>query len=444
LGLSGLPDPRPQRYFTDTPGIGGSLKVRPEDFVVEEIPIYEPSGSGEHLYLGIQKQGVSHGELLAVLADRFRVRESAIGYAGMKDKHAVTRQVVSIHLPRGLPAGDGELRLDHDRIAILWADRHLNKIRRGHLVGNRFSIRIRDVEPLRAPAAHASLREIAARGMPTWYGPQRFGYRLNNHLLGSMLVRRQWNAIVDELLTTRGSPYPAHQEERRRLGDEARWAEAHELWTVADRSERIVCGRLARGATPEQAIRRIGPVTLNFWTSALSSAAFNRMLDERVACGLVDQLVDGDLAWKHDSRAVFAVDGRLLASGELGPRLSAFEISPSGPLWGSRMTEAAGEVAKLERQALRELEVESAQLDAAEFAPDGRRRPYREQVSNVDVEGGFDEHGPYVRCVFDLPRGMYATVVLREIMKNADADHGGGPGAGWLLEESMAGDGHGG
>lgn len=430
MGLTSAPDPKPTRHFTSSPGVGGTLKVRPEDFIVEEIPLYEPTGAGEHLYLGIQKRGVAHGELLSVLAGRFGVRENAIGYAGMKDKHAVTRQVVSVHLPRD-PDG---VHLDHDRIDVMWADRHVNKIRRGHLIGNRFSIRIREVDPLKAPAAHAALRELAERGIPTWYGPQRFGYRLNNHLLGAKLVRRDWDGIVRELLGTRGTPFPPHQQDRRRLADEGRWREAHDLWTVADRSERIVSGRLARGETPEQAVRRIGPVTLNFWTSALSSAVFNRLLDERVSCGLVDQLVDGDLAWKHDSRAVFAVDHELLASGELGPRLSRFEISPSGPLWGSRLTEAGGEVRKMERIALRELQVEPAQLDASEFAANGRRRPYREQLTNVDVEGGFDEHGPFIRCVFDLPRGMYATIVLREIMKNAEADHGGGPGAGWQLE----------
>ena len=78
-----LPTPLPGRYLTTTPGIGGRIKERPEDFVVEEIPRYEPCGEGEHLYLRIQKTGVGHSELLSCLRRGFGVPESAIGYAGM-------------------------------------------------------------------------------------------------------------------------------------------------------------------------------------------------------------------------------------------------------------------------------------------------------------------------------------------------------------------------
>ena len=116
-------DPLPHRYLTTEPGTGGVIKVRPEDFLVEEIPVYDPCGTGEHLYLGIQKTGVSHAELISHLRRHFGVSRGAIGFAGMKDKAGVTRQTISIHIPddRHLP---GPVR--HERIDVLWTKRHTN------------------------------------------------------------------------------------------------------------------------------------------------------------------------------------------------------------------------------------------------------------------------------------------------------------------------------
>ena len=101
-------NPLPQRYLTTEPGLGGVIKQRPEDFLVEEAPLYEPCGEGEHLYLRVEKTGVSHHEMVSCLRRHFNVPDSAIGFAGMKDKVAVTGQTVSIHLPkdRAVPAGD--------------------------------------------------------------------------------------------------------------------------------------------------------------------------------------------------------------------------------------------------------------------------------------------------------------------------------------------------
>src|SRR5437870_13191447 len=133
--MMGITNPLPQRYLTDNPeasGVGGKIKLRPEDFLVDELPLYEPEGQGEHLYLGIQKTNVSHGELMACLRKHFGVPERAIGFAGMKDKAGITRQTVSVHLLNDPPA----VEIPHARIQVLWALRHRNKIRRGHLAGN--------------------------------------------------------------------------------------------------------------------------------------------------------------------------------------------------------------------------------------------------------------------------------------------------------------------
>ncbi|MHC4808895.1 MAG: tRNA pseudouridine(13) synthase TruD [Planctomycetota bacterium] len=416
--MNDLPSPLPVGHVSDlsgASGIGGRIKVRPEDFLVEEIPAYEPCGEGEHLYLGIQKTGVSHGELLRVLEKHFGVSHRRIGYAGMKDKHAVTRQVVSIHLPEE----PREVQPDHDRIAVLWARRHRNKLRRGHLTGNRFVIRIREVDPVHAPTALRVLRQLESRGMPAFYGEQRFGYRANNHRLGAMLLRRDHESAAHELCGSHGSWFPEYQRERRELFDAGRYAEAAELWTPADRSELITCRALARGVGWEEAIRSIGPVTLKFWTSALASAVFNRVLDARLADGTAGTLLEGDLAWKHQGRAIFPVTAAELADPDiLRHRYEALELSPSGPLWGAGMPEAFGAVADLEREAVSAMDTTPEHLSTGPWRPDGSRRPFRDILEHPDVSGGFDDHGPYIKCVFDLRRGMYATMVLREIMRN--------------------------
>ncbi|MFK7960109.1 MAG: tRNA pseudouridine(13) synthase TruD [Phycisphaerales bacterium] len=413
--------PLPQHHITTTEGIGGRLKERPEDFVVEEIPSYEPCGEGEHLYLGVQKVGVSHGELLRVLQRHFGVDQRAIGYAGMKDKQAVTRQVISVQLfdePR-------ELQPDHDRIQVLWASRHRNKLRRGHLVGNRFVIRVRGVDPIAAPRAQRTMRELEARGMPGYYGEQRFGYRLNNQRLGALLLRREHEAVCRELCGSTGSAFPEYQRERRELFDAGQYADAADRWTRADRAELIVSRALARGERWESAVRSIGRVTLNFWTSALGSAAFNACLDHRMANGTADQMLEGDLAWKHDSRAVFAVTGGDLEGPELTNRYDAFEVSPSGPLWGEGMTEPGADILRYEREALLALDTDEQLITTGPWKPEGRRRPFRDTIENVDVEGDYDDHGTFVKCVFDLRRGMYATMAMREVMKTDAVDASG-------------------
>jgi tRNA pseudouridine13 synthase len=407
-------DPLPRRCFTDGAGIGGRLKERPEDFVVEEIPLYEPSGEGEHLYLRVRKHSVSHGELMSCLRRHFGVPESAVGYAGMKDKHALTSQTVSIRLPGG--GHDGPVELPHDRIDVLWAERHRNKIRRGHLVGNRFSIRIRAVEPLRAPHVHRVLRELERTGAPAYFGTQRFGYRHNNHRLGALLLHKDWTGVLDELLGATGTPFPEHQREQREHYDAGRYAEAAAGWTVADRSELIAINALVDGKTGADAVRPIGRTVLRFWTSSLVSAAFNRVLDRRIEDGTVDRLLEGDLAWKHDNRAVFRVDAEALRDETLAPRLAELAVSPSGPLWGAEMPRASGVVDAAELEALASVGVTLDQVSSGPEHPDGGRRPFRTPIRNIEVEGGFDEHGPYVRVAFDLPRGAYATEVLREVM----------------------------
>jgi tRNA pseudouridine13 synthase len=411
------PDPRPGPRASREEGIGGVLKERPEDFIVEEIPTYDPSGEGEHLYLGIQKTNMPHTEMLGVLCRHFGVDESAIGFAGMKDRVAVTQQTVSVHLPKEKPVGE----LRHERLAVLWARRHTNKLRRGHLRGNRFVIRIRQVDPMQVRTVKRRLEELAVRGIPDYFGEQRFGYRVNNHMLGLLHARGDWKAALDELLGARGSPFPPHQLEARERYEAGDHEGAAERWGRNDQAERIALRALARGRDHAGAVRAIPPHVKSFWMSALQGAVYNATLGARVADGNFDTVLRGDVAVLAGKSSQFPVplDASDAELAELRARCAALDLSPAGPIHGPGMIESAGEPRAYEEAALARYGAGAALFVPPALEGDGARRPLRITMRDWSVDAGVDEHGGYIRLAFDLPKGAFATVLCREIIGGA-------------------------
>jgi len=159
----------PPLLTRDLPGIGGRIKQFPEDFEVEEVPSYEPCGTGDHLFLWIEKRGVAPEFFARTIAQRLGTHPGNIGTAGLKDRHAVTRQWVSA--PRECEPNVS--KVDGEGIRVLTTGRHTNKLKPGHLRGNRFRILIRDAD--RSANVDAILDRMRTRGMPNFYGPQRFG-----------------------------------------------------------------------------------------------------------------------------------------------------------------------------------------------------------------------------------------------------------------------------
>ena len=404
------------------PGIGGTLRARPEDFLVEEIPLYQPSGTGEHVYLFVQKQAMSTLDMVGVLARHFGVPKRDIGYAGLKDKRAITRQVVSVRLP-GRDVDEIPMLRD-DRLAILWVDKHENKLRRGHLSGNRFSIKIRDVGFQAALPAQQVLERMAREGMPNRIGPQRFGMLGNNHLVGRAIVLAQWDEALRHLLGP-SETNPGAQPDSRASFAAGHYADAFAEMPGSLGVERVALRALADGATPEQAIRSIDRAAVSFFVTSFQSAIFNAVLSAREAAGTLGTLAEGDVAFMHSSQRTFAVGPSELEDPETPARLKRQEISPSGPMWGTRMRKAEGEVGRLELDALHASGVDEAAIEHfAEIGGEieGARKPLRVPVSSPEVEGGADEHGMFVRCAFDLPRGAFATSVMAAIMGDPNAE----------------------
>ncbi len=323
----------------------GRYKTTPEDFAVDELAAYEPSGQGDHIWLWVEKRGLSTFDLLRELSIRLDRDERSFGVAGLKDAQAISRQWISIeHVDPAQCRG-----LQGERFVVRDVRRHGNKLRLGHLRGNRFAITLRGTQSGDLDLARQNLADLAVRGVPNYFGEQRFGKRGANLQKGLDVLRGDPRAF-------------AHRMPRRVFG---------------------------------------------LVLSAVQSEVFNRVVAARIQ-GL-GQLLPGDLAWKHDNGSVFLVEDPAVEQ----PRADAFAISPSGPMPGPEMTLPGGEVAAIEAAALQVLEIDVAAFGKLPFRlARGERRPLRVPLTVpevVAVDGG-------LRVSFVLPKGAYATSVLRELL----------------------------
>lgn len=407
-------------YLTaDLPGIGGAIKQRHDDFFVEERPLYEPVGSGQHLYIYTEKRGLTTSDAIRKIAKAFRVGRGEVGYAGLKDKHAVTRQLLSINLPDSEDDDQLLSRINYTPVKVLWARRHVNKLRRGHLKGNRFVIRIRGVEASAAAQAQMVLDRLSRTGVPNYVGEQRFGYRANNHVLGRLMLQGEWRLMLKEMLGNPRDTDSRFTHMGREAYERGDYTEALEHWPKMLRHDRQALDALRQGKNHQQAVMMIDRQHRDLLVSAAQSAVFNAVLERRVRDDLLGKLIDGDLAWLHANRSVFAVDAETAGTeNATGGRIESLEISPSGPMWGNNMTRAAGRVLEWEEQAFAAEGLSQDDLPGGlQGRADGARRPLRVVLQDHSVTSGEDEHGTYVEIAFALPRGSFATVVLREIMK---------------------------
>ena len=396
-----------QRYLTaEIPGTGGTMKSTPEDFIVEEIAAYQPCGQGEHCYVTIEKRGIATLEAVRRLSKSLGVQERDIGYAGMKDAVGITRQTVSI--PRVAP--EKVLALEIPGIGILSAVLHGNKLRLGHLKGNRFEIRVRDVASGALARAEAVLALLTRRGVPNRFGVQRYGVQGNTHVIGAAMLRRDYKAAVDTLI---GDPA---------LVTDERWRQAIEAYRQGDlekslalfpghfRVERELIGRLQqRPDACEKAFNSVQPRMKRLYLSAFQSSLFDLVLDQRLE--RLDQIEAGDIAFKHENGACFLVQDAATEA----PRVQAFEISPTGPMFGCTMMEAKGAQGELEAGVLAAegLTPESFNLSGG-LRMEGERRPLRVPLSAASVR----QEESDLLFDFSLPRGAYATCVLSEVMKD--------------------------
>jgi tRNA pseudouridine13 synthase len=340
----------------DLPGIGGQIKQAPEDFEVEEIAAYEASGTGNFLYLWVEKRAMGAEYFTRQLARRLGIPVSEIGTAGLKDRHAVTRQWVSV------PAAvEDRLReVEGDGIRLLRVTRHTNKLKPGHLHGNRFRILIRDPDRAAGDRLGPLLERLQADGLPNYYGPQRFGRDGETLALGLSLLRGQTGPGLHAKLR---NPF----------------------------------------------LRKLA-------LSAAQAALFNHYLGRRVADGLFRRVLPGDVMAKWPFGGLFTAAD--LESEQL--RFDRRETVHTGPIFGRKMFAAANGAAAREAATLADCNLSPAAFHGFGKLVQGTRR--HNVVYLADVSTALENAS--VRLAFRLPAGSYATVVLHEIMKCAAADAG--------------------
>jgi tRNA pseudouridine13 synthase len=343
--------PRPSiGYSTDARlSIGGVLKAEPEDFIVEEIPAYEPAGEGEHLFLWIEKRDVSGDALLGRLARALAISRGEIGMAGLKDRRAVTRQWISV--PARVEPAMGSLEIEGVR--ILSRIRHVNKLKAGHLSGNRFEILLRDIRPDSQAVVEELVQQINQRGVPNLYGDQRFGIDGQTLDLGLALLLGE--------KSPRDIPY-----QRRKF--------------------------LVRLAL-----------------SSVQSALFNDVLADRLERGELSRVLPGDVMQVVASGGCFL--SRDAAADQL--RCDAGEIVVTGPMFGPKMMQPEGLPLEAENRALERWNVAADAFSRFKDVIPGTRRPFTMRPGNLIAT----IEGTTLRLSFELPSGSYATALLREFQK---------------------------
>jgi len=392
------------------PPIPAAIKERDDDFFVEEIPAYAPCGEGDHVYFGIEKRGVPTMRAIRELANALGVRPDQIGCAGLKDARGVTRQTLS--LEHADPSRIAALALPS--IQVLWVSRHRNKLRTGHLHGNRFAIKLREVDPARLGEVSEALALLARRGVPNYFGPQRFGARGDTWEIGRALMRRDFAEAVALIggrprLEDHGDVLRA-----RELYEEGRLEEAANAWPRGfGENARLVRFLARRPGEHDKAIFGLDRKLIGLYASAYQSHLFNRVVAARIHA--LDRVELGDLAWKHDKGVVFRVEAPEVES----LRAERGEISPSGPMYGERMSWPAERPGALEAELLAG---EGMTIDdfprSGPLKCAGGRRPLRFLPKDVRAEAGADEHGAFIELRFGLDSGCYATVLLGEVCKD--------------------------
>jgi len=317
------------------------LRATPEDFRVDEVPLYPPRGEGEHTFVRIEKRLRTTEELARDLARAAGVRARDVGYAGRKDRRAVTTQWLSVP---GLEP-DRALDLALPGARVLEAVRHPHKLRTGQLAANRFEIVVRDVPPGVREGLDARLARIERTGFANRFGAQRFGRDGDNALRARALLR----------------------------------------------------GASSRGARRDA----------RFLLSALQSLVFNAALAARPVA--LDALEPGDVALRHDSGGLFVVEDVAAEAA----RAAAFEISATGPIFGTRPFAPGGVVATRERALLALCGIDPERLRPPPGVRlRGARRSVRARPEGTRLESADAD----VRLCFTLRSGSYATVLLEELL----------------------------
>lgn len=409
-----------ETYITSQKGIGGEIRTINEDFYVEEIPETPPSGEGPNTWIWIEKNGRTTLDVVLDIARELKINRKQMGFAGMKDKRAITRQWICISNKTPEELQGLEDKLHHVKIINIVPNQ--KKLRMGQLIGNKFRLMVRDVGETEPAAQEATkiLNELEKRGVPNYYGFQRFGKdRPNTHLVGKALIKGGVKDAVDHYI---GHPYdtePRHIQEARRLYDQGELEESLESMPSGMRYEKMMLRTLIKEKNKRnelvensyiRALRSLPKPLSRMFVHAYQSYLFNRAVSERSKLGL-DQYVEGDILIDNEEHLIHE-----FSREEINQEIKNFQAHPSSPLYGSKVPLAGGKLGEMEQKILDEqnLKLDDFEVPAMpKLGSHGIRRAMRFRIWDVAAEAM--EEG--VMLSFSIPKGCYATSVLREVMK---------------------------
>lgn len=419
-------------YASESDGVGGRLRARPEDFRVRERERFEtqPAGADQGDYpwlvLRVTLRNTDTNDFARELSNRLGISRERVRWAGTKDKRAITTQLFSV---RGLTP-DRLPEIEDATIEVVGrAGRGLDF---GDLLGNEFTVVVR--EPEAPERAETITEELTAQfggrpGVPNYFGHQRFGsYRSITHEVGLAILRGDWEAAAMAYL---GNPSP-HEPEGSRAAREfvaetRDWAAALERFPSRLRYERAMLHALAEAPGDFRAALDTFPENLKrLFVNAAQSVVFNRILSRRLEAGLpFHEPVAGDVVAFADTDApadfpIPDVDRAQRVSADrtdlLARHCERDRAVVTAPLVGTETELAEGEPGEIERAVLADLELSPADFDLPEpYHSTGTRRAILLRVDPTITQDP-------LTFAFSLPKGSYATVLLREYLKGSPRD----------------------
>ncbi|SFV57353.1 tRNA pseudouridine 13 synthase [hydrothermal vent metagenome] len=330
----------------------------PRDFIVDEIPLYNFTGEGEHLIVHIRKKDMTTWEMIGAIARYLDIKQRDIGYAGLKDKNAMTMQYIS------LLAKDNEERLKkfkHEKIKILGMQRHNNKIRVGHLKGNHFKIRLKKVLGVQKDKLDSVLKWIKINGIPNYFGNQRFGNDGDNWEEGKAIVEGKLKMRNRKTKTFLINAYQSY---------------LFNSWL----SKRVELSLLLQEFSEQDAER-----IFNLAEGSLKGTKEQKHFFK---------LLEGDLMMHYPFGRVFELESLAKESKRFIER----DISPTGLLAGKRVSRVTGVAREIEQN----YDVEIGENGARRYA----------WIAVENIKSTYIQEKAQYELSFYLPKGSYATNLL--------------------------------
>lgn len=410
-------------YVTKEEGIGGTIRNQYEDFYVEEIPDLIPTGEGPNVWIWIEKIGRTTLDVVLDIARDLHIDRKRMGFAGMKDKKARTRQWICISNMDSdeqfeqVKALSGQIY----KTDFLKVIRGRKKLRMGQLKGNKFRILIRDIDDVEKSAEIASdiLKQLEVTGVPNYFGWQRFGKpRTNTHLVGEALVENDLKKAVGRYI---GNPTEEEHEENqkaRKAYDDGDLEKSLELMGKGMRYEKMMIRELIKDSKKgeltdksyKNALYALPKPLQRMFVHAYQSFLFNAAVSKRVEMG-INKYIEGDIIINNEERIV-----RDKTPEEYQKLIDTFQVNPTSPLYGTKVPFAGGKVGEMEKSILDNYGLSKEDFEVPKMprlGSHGLRRSMRFQV--WDTSAIATDEG--VLTEFSINKGSYATAVLREVMK---------------------------